>query len=70
LTILKELFSCSLCLGFWSGLIVCAINHFTEQAVYMLLPLASSGACWVIDNINNTIQTVEIKLDKDLELRE
>ena len=56
--ILHELFKCSLCLGFWSGVI---IGIYTNN---ILLPLASAGACWFADNINNTLQSVEIKLDK------
>jgi hypothetical protein len=60
--ILKELFSCSLCLGFWCGVIVYLITRS-----YILLPLASAGACWFMDNLNNTLQSVEIKLDKEVE---
>ena len=30
----------------------------------ILLPFASAGVCWFFDNINNTLQSVEIKLDK------
>jgi hypothetical protein len=55
--LLRELFKCSLCLGFWTGVI---IFPFTGE---VLLPLASAAACWFFDNINNTLQSVEIKLD-------
>jgi hypothetical protein len=51
--LLHELFKCSLCLGFWCGLIVGGWK----------LALASAACCWFFDNINNMIQSVEIKLD-------
>jgi hypothetical protein len=36
----------------------------------MLLPLASAGTCWVVDNLNNVFQSIEIKLDKEVEKEE
>ena len=54
-----NLFKCSLCLGFWTGVIV---SLSTDNN--MLLPFASAGICWFFDNVNNTLQSVEIKLDK------
>jgi len=56
--ILNELLNCSLCLGFWCGVV---IGLYTSN---LLLPLTSAGACWFVDNINNTLQSIEIKLDK------
>ena len=56
--LLSELFKCSLCLGFWCGVVFGYISN------NWLLPFASAGMCWFIDNINNTLQSVEIKLDK------
>jgi hypothetical protein len=57
---LKDLFKCSLCLGFWSGVIVFAAG----STHYHLLPLASAGACWMADNLNNVLQSVEIIIDE------
>ena len=57
--IIDRLFKCSLCLGLWAGVIV---SLLTDNNV--LLPFASAGVCWFVDNINNTLQSVEIKLDK------
>jgi hypothetical protein len=55
----KELFKCSLCLGFWSGVMIgCHTNN-------ILLPLASSGVCWFADSVVAVIQWYEIKLEKD-----
>lgn len=64
-----ELHKCSLCLGFWTGLIVMLFElyHDVDEYRIFLLPLISSGCCWFIDNLNNVIQSIEIKLDKDLE---
>jgi len=58
--IFDKLFKCSLCLGFWVGV---AIGVYVEHNVLML-GLASSGMCWLFDNLNNVIQSAEIKLDK------
>lgn len=64
-----ELHRCSLCLGFWTGVaVMCFELYFgnNEHQVY-LLPLMSSACCWVVDNLNNTIQSIELKLDKELD---
>ena len=57
-----ELLKCSLCLGFWCGIIV---YMFDKQ--HIILPLASAACCWFADNLNNTLQSVEIKVDKQIE---
>lgn len=58
--VIDKLFKCSLCLGFWVGVAVGVyINHNM-----IMFGLASSGMCWLFDNINNTLQSAEIKLDK------
>jgi len=58
----KELFKCSLCLGFWAGVIV----FVAGSSHYHLLPLASAGACWMGDNLNNVFQSVEIIMDEKI----
>ena len=55
----ENMLKCSLCLGFWVGVIVTLLTDHN-----ILLPVASAGVCWFFDNINNTLQSVEIKLDK------
>jgi hypothetical protein len=58
--LLKDLFNCSLCLGFWSGVIVyCIVKS------YILLPLASAGVCWAADAFIGILQFLEIKVEKD-----
>lgn len=58
--LINKLFKCSLCLGFWCGLLVA---HITDNNIFTY-SCASAGACWFVDNINNTLQSIEIKLDK------
>ena len=62
ISFVDELFKCSLCLGFWVGIVILYID-----GEHILLPLASAGVCWLTDNINNAIQSIEIKIDKELE---
>jgi hypothetical protein len=68
---LKELHKCSLCLGFWVGVLIMIFEIYyqpTLQHRLFLLPLISAGVCWFVDNLNNTLQSVEIKIDRDLDL--
>jgi len=58
--VLKELFECSLCLGFWSGFIIFMIG----SSHYHLLPFASAGVSWIADMIINILQSVEFFIDK------
>jgi len=47
----QELFSCSLCLGFWSGLIVGLHTDFPPY----LFAVYGSAVCWVSDYILDII---------------
>lgn len=58
--IIKQLFDCSLCLGFWSGVTVYFVNQSTP-----LLPLASAAACWGADSLVGVLQYLELKLEKE-----
>tara|TARA_R100000805_G_C3585633_1_gene88491 strand:- start:412 stop:714 length:303 start_codon:yes stop_codon:yes gene_type:complete len=65
---LKELFSCSLCLGFWCGVIVAVIDALYYNSKFnIFLPFISSGVCLFLDCTLRSIQTVEMFLDKKLE---
>ena len=57
----QELFKCSLCLGFWSGVGVYMIEQQT-----LLLPFASAATCWAADSAVAILQWWEIKLEKEL----
>jgi|TARA_R110000824_G_scaffold107612_1_gene253972 hypothetical protein len=63
--ILDELFKCSLCLGFWSGLLIAIFlyNFYTWDPLYYLLPLASSVFCWGADSFIGIIQWSELYLE-------
>jgi hypothetical protein len=58
--IIDDLFKCSLCLGFWAGVIVYYIKD-TD----ILLPLISACSCWFADALIGILQYYEIKLEKD-----
>lgn len=63
--ILKELFNCSLCLGFWTGCLIGAVFFYLEGDIhYALFPLASSALCWFFDSLLDLIQLAANKLDK------
>jgi hypothetical protein len=67
----EKLFKCSLCLGFWSGLLHSIIMYQIKwDNIYFLLPLASSSLCWFIDSLLRSIQTSEILMDKIIEKNE
>ena len=68
-SLLKDLFKCSLCLGFWTGVVVAIVNwcFISQHNTLLLLPFVSSACCWIVDNANNTLQSVEILLDKYIE---
>ena len=64
----KELFKCSLCLGFWSGVILGIPCYLlTPDIHFILLPLASSAVSWLFDGLIRLIQTKEMLMDKELE---
>ena len=63
-----ELFKCSLCLGFWSGIIIAAVCYFIEwESQFFLLPLASSALSWFLDSALGLIQAQELLVDKCIE---
>jgi len=57
----QELFKCSLCLGFWSG-----VGVYMIEQQNILLPLASAAVCWAADSFVAILQWLEIKLEKQL----
>jgi hypothetical protein len=52
----NELFKCSLCLGFWSGVILSPLIFIKHGTVYALLfPTAAAAFSWTIDTIHDFI---------------
>ncbi len=62
--LLKELLSCSLCLGFWFGLLFGSINYKSDTDIINLLctPFAVSAFCWFIDSLLDLIQEATVLL--------
>jgi len=61
----RDLFQCSLCLGFWSGFVVAGGVYFIKwDPSLFLLPLASAALSWASDSSLRLIQTIELSLDK------
>ena len=61
----RELFKCSLCLGFWSGILITIFLYKVDawNPLYCLLPLASAAFCWATDGIVGIIQWSELYLE-------
>lgn len=52
----NELFKCSLCLGFWSGVFIAPLIFIKYGIIYALLfPTASAAFSWTIDTIHDFI---------------
>ena len=62
--LIKDLFSCSLCLGFWSGVILSIYSP-----IPVLLPLASSAVSWFADCLIDYIQLQQIRAERELDLK-
>ncbi len=63
--LLKELLSCSLCLGFWCGLVIGLINLWIGESIslkLLLLPLSSAAFCWFSDSLLDLIQESIVSL--------
>jgi len=62
--IFKELFSCSLCIGFWTGSCIGIVGWFLEaDDIYILLPFVSAAVCWFSDCVIGILQSIEKFLD-------
>lgn len=56
---LEEFLSCSLCLGFWVGLLMAFIEHRNTICLnYIYYPLAVSAFCWFFDSILDMVQEI------------
>ena len=54
---LKELFNCSMCLGFWCGVALVPFLWTEPNVTFVsiLFPLASSSFCWSMDLILDAV---------------
>lgn len=64
--ILKELFDCSMCLGFWCGIFFVSLSYKINGPSYelILIPFISSASCWFLDSLLDLIQESSVKLSK------
>ena len=46
---IDELFKCSLCLGFWIGIFVGAVEYKLHNNMLYFIPFISAGVCWFGD---------------------
>lgn len=60
---LKELFSCSLCLGFWVGVFWGVI--YMEEGL-LITPFYSAAVCWIADTILQFIQACDLYIMKNI----
>lgn len=55
----EELFKCSLCLGFWAGVMVSPwVAHHADVHQAWLLPWASAAWCWSCDTLHDLVVAV------------
>lgn len=56
---LKEFLSCSLCLGFWVGMLLAYCEHSNNFSInYIYYPLSVSAFCWFFDSALDMIQEI------------
>lgn len=61
--LLKELFKCSLCLGFWAGALHVPFIMICEWAFslkYLAMPFVSAAACWSADSVIQMVQAIDV----------
>lgn len=63
ISVLDKLFKCSLCLGFWCGFIIALCEYIIYKNHYIYLPLISAGVCWMLDNLNDCLQRIDVVLE-------
>lgn len=65
LNILNEFLSCTLCVGFWSGLVtsLCLNSLDKNHEVHAVIALASAAASWLYDSVVGAFQAVEVNME-------
>ena len=57
-----EMFSCALCTGFWSGVIVSSVQLWMGNDVPPLFPFAVSAFAWFFDTLIKLMQSCEQRI--------
>lgn len=61
----QELLKCSLCTGFWVGIILAVTLKKERSGVKIFcLACASAGVCWIVDSILSLTQNTDSFIDK------
>ena len=64
---IEGLFECSLCLGFWAGIIHCIFLSMIVPSVWLImLPFASAALSWLTDTIILGVEMIEIYLKEKI----
>ena len=56
-----EMFSCALCTGFWSGVIISSMQIWMGNTMQPFFPFAVSAFSWFFDSLIKLIQSYERK---------
>lgn len=63
----EGLFECSLCLGFWAGVLHCIMLLLIAPSAWLImLPFASAALAWLVDTIILGIEMIEIYLKEKI----
>ena len=64
---MDQFLKCSLCIGFWSGVLIGCLSYFfvDKSPIYFYLPFASCAVCWFFDSLLDLIQIASNYLDKN-----
>ena len=61
---ISELLKCSLCTGFWVGLIFGYVVYGSNYKHVLSIALFSSATCWLYDSLVGALQAIEVNITK------
>ena len=59
LTFFEKLLKCSLCTGFWVGVLVGSYIYPVESKEFWFFAFASSAICWLYDSVVGMVQAID-----------
>lgn len=62
---LQKLYKCCLCMGFWAGIFIMALNWELCNMEYILFPFSCSAVCWLADVLVTLMITINHELEKN-----
>ena len=60
----SDLLACSLCLGFWAGLLAAFVAYLRHDITLLALPLATSISAWLFEAVIDLLHTLELTLEE------